>query len=165
MCSHKENHLRCASALKKCSQVVVKKMVAEKIQGIASLKKYFIMLLVLVQLLLVLHTHIKKIVGVWWQKICRITKIEVSHFLLPDKICPIRRKVGETGQNRAQNIFPNFCTPVPFRWQGSIVNVSSQASARALANHTSYGASKAAVDQVSTVFKTIFNNNSVMICQ
>ncbi len=31
---------------------------------------------------------------------------------------------------------------------GSIVNVSSQASMRALPDHTTYGSSKAAVDQV-----------------
>lgn len=34
---------------------------------------------------------------------------------------------------------------------GSIVNVSSQASLRALKNHTSYGASKAAVDNITRV--------------
>lgn len=32
---------------------------------------------------------------------------------------------------------------------GAIVNVSSQASMRALADHTSYGASKAAMDQIT----------------
>jgi L-xylulose reductase len=32
---------------------------------------------------------------------------------------------------------------------GAIVNVSSQASMRALKDHTSYGASKAAMDQVT----------------
>ena len=49
---------------------------------------------------------------------------------------------------------------------GSIVNVSSQASSRAIVNHTAYGASKAAMDHLtkSMAFELGKHNVSGLVC-
>ena len=65
----------------------------------------------------------------YWQSYCKYFQSNGSHY------CNV-------------SILYQVSNPETISAVGSIVNVSSQASMRALPDHTSYGASKAAVDQV-----------------